>query len=323
MTIDRRICMTGAAAALISATGCRSEPHVPGPAPVFTPPMPDGPHAVGRKGLAVSGAGAVIVFYPAQGQPSASLYPAAAMSPGHVAQLTRRFGDPVAQALAAAQGRAVPNAPEAEGHWPLLVFAPGWYLTGQDYRVLCEHIASHGYVVAAISDLPDAGSHPPYAKTAEAILSVQLEKSLRSHAPVGVMGHSVGGAAAVLAASRIPTIHAVVNLDGDYADDALTARPKQPLLHVRSVTPGEPADSVARRERDWKTVSHASSQPKLETLPTFRHLNFLDAALLAPHVPEDRRRKAFGEVDPGQGLTIAVRLVVEFLGNHLIWEPYE
>ncbi|ESQ88485.1 hypothetical protein ABAC460_15750 [Asticcacaulis sp. AC460] len=317
MTIDRRTCLAGSAAALLSATGCRSEPHVAVPAPVFSPPRPDGPYAIGRSGLVTSGAGAVIVFYPAQGQPSASTHPAPVMSPGHAAQLTRRFGGPVAQALAEAHGHAIPDAPMAKGAWPLLVFAPGWYLTGQDYRVPCEDIASHGYVVAALSDLPDAGSHPPYAKTAEAILSVLADKSLRSHSPVGVFGHSVGGAAAVLAASRNPAIRAVVNLDGDYADDALAARPKQPLLHVRSITPGEPANSIARSERDWAAVSQASAAPHLVQRADFRHLNFLDAALLSGHVPQDRRRKAFGEVDPAKGLAITANLVVAFFDEHL------
>ncbi|EGF91377.1 lipase secreted protein [Asticcacaulis biprosthecium C19] len=262
------------------------------------------------------GAGAVILFYPADGAPSATTYPAAAMSSGHAAQLTRRFGAPVAQALAVAPGHAIPDAALANGDWPLLVFAPGWYLSGQDYRVLCQHVASQGFRVAVLSDLPDAGAHPPYARTAEAILSVVAGIGT-TNAPIGVFGHSVGGAAAVLAASRNPAIRAVVNLDGDYAADALMARPKQPLLHVRSVTPGEPANSVARRDRDWQAVSQASSSPQLLTLSDFRHLNVLDAALLASSVPQDRRHKAFGAVDGAQGLAITARLVTGFFDEYL------
>lgn len=183
------------------------------------PPPPDGPNAVGRTELALTGADGqaipVTLWYPISG---------------------RRGGAAVADAPLAAPAGA-----------PLILSAPGWHGTRVQSRTQLENLASHGFVVAACDDLasnaatdPDRGASFDFSSDAATQLSIEragrhverqaalLGDILRALATreagqfagridlerVGVLGYSAGGAAGVQFASMDARVVAVFNLDG-------------------------------------------------------------------------------------------------------------
>lgn len=53
---------------------------------------------------------------------------------------------------------AQPEAPVLEGDFPLLLFAPGGNTSNQLHSVICEYLASHGYIVASFPSLGNEDS---------------------------------------------------------------------------------------------------------------------------------------------------------------------
>src|SRR5918912_964338 len=133
--------------------------------------------------------------------------------------------------------------------WPVLVFLPGWGSPREEYSGLCADLASHGYVVVALSHpyesavsvLADgrvvgtavgasvlganmADMTPIRAADSRFVLDqlgrlaeVELESPLVGHLDVrhmGIVGHSMGGAAAAQAVAEEPRFRVGVNLDG-------------------------------------------------------------------------------------------------------------
>ena len=284
-------------------------------------PCPSGPFGVG----VVERDGRWLIYYPAEMNHTAQAAPA--LPKDHIADLKRRFGSVVSQALEAGMGFAVANAHPATGARPVIVFAPGWHMMAQDYRAVLEDIASRGYVVMALERLPESQT-PPYAATARALTEGEalaagiaadrmdwLNATIDSQKIVFV-GHSVGGAAAVLAASGNPMVKGAVNLDGDYANEAASARPTVPVLYMLSYAPDEAASSIARRAEVWRQVKAKSSAPLALQIQGFRHLNFLDAALLAEQVPLKARANGFGYYIPAAGLRMTADLVAAFCDEY-------
>ncbi|MDV6329224.1 alpha/beta fold hydrolase [Asticcacaulis sp. 201] len=284
-------------------------------------PRPSGPFGVG----VVERDGRWLIYYPAEMNLTAQAAPA--LPKDYAADLKRRFGSLVSQALEAGKGFAVANARPATGARPVIVFAPGWHMMAQDYRAVLEDIASRGYVIVALERLPESQT-PPYTATARALTEGRalaasvaadrldwLNTAIDSQKVV-LMGHSVGGAAAVLAASADSTVKGAVNLDGDYADEAASARPTVPMLYMLSYAPDEAASSVARRAEAWRRVKAKSSAPLALQIQGFRHLNFLDAALLAEQVPLKTRASGFGYYIPAAGLRMTADLVAAFCDEY-------
>lgn len=118
---------------------------------------------------------------------------------------------------------AVRDAPPAKGPFPLLVFSPSMLGSPLSNTVMCEYLASHGYIVAAH---PSFGPAPSLMTTQRDDLDQQVRDiefvigHMQDHDPAvdagrtGVVGHSWGGLAGLLAAARNRKIRAVASLDG-------------------------------------------------------------------------------------------------------------
>ena len=133
--------------------------------------------------------------------------------------------------------------------WPVLVFLPGWGAPRESYSGLCADLASHGYVVVALSHpyesavsvLADgrvvgaavgasvfganmADMTPIRAADSRFVLDqlgrlseVEPGSPLVGHLDIqhtGIVGHSMGGAAAAQAVAEEPRFRVGVNLDG-------------------------------------------------------------------------------------------------------------
>ncbi len=133
--------------------------------------------------------------------------------------------------------------------WPVLVFLPGWGSPREDYSALCADLASRGYVVVALSHpyesavsvLADGqvvsavaaasvvganmADMTPIRTADSSFVLDQLERlaqvepgsPLVGHLDVrhtGIVGHSMGGAAAAQVVAEDPRFLVGVNLDG-------------------------------------------------------------------------------------------------------------
>lgn len=331
----RRALLALALALPMSACGQSSAPT-----PAEAPPAavaaleavkPTGSYAVGVSDLTATAGLPLWLFYPADGTAAAGQPPALPETYG--VALARRFGPAAAGALLKAPGHAAWDAPAAKGKAPVLVFSPGASMGARDYRMLFEELASQGYVVAAVNPL---GSPPVsenrYSDAAnEVVRTANVLRDLARQGPwserldtsrIGFFGHSIGGASVVLALSRDPQTLAAANLDGDYSGASNTPAPARPILYLVGRTDGETEASRARRKATWTLVSNGSANAVAVQLPTLRHFDFADAALLPPSViPENRRRNRFGAIDGARAHALTSHLLVAFFDQALRGKP--
>jgi pimeloyl-ACP methyl ester carboxylesterase len=126
------------------------------------------------------------------------------------------------RALATRTG-AVRDAPAAPGRFPVVVYNAGGGQPSWDNFALCQHLASHGFVVVAspstwswsrVGGGSDLASAEAAARDLE--FHVGWARSQPSVDPgrIALMGFSWGGQAAVMVALRNPAVRAVVSLDG-------------------------------------------------------------------------------------------------------------
>ncbi|MER6005369.1 hypothetical protein ABT120_42960 [Nonomuraea angiospora] len=101
-------------------------------------------------------------------------------------------------------------------------------------------------------------------------------------ARAAVTGHSIGGAAALLAARQDPRFAAVIDLDGAPHDPE--PRPfRQPVLALTH--PVDPADNPTYIPRLTRVLDLSTATSYRLTVPGTAHLTFTDAPLYLPPVP--------------------------------------
>lgn len=288
------------------------------PAPVEAV-RPTGPHAAGViDGPPLAGGVTSRVYYPAAA--TGGERRREAFSADHRVALARRFGPGAAEALGAAMTAGRWEAPRAAGRFPLVVFQPGAAMAAADYRLLLEDLASRGYVVLALN--PD-GSPPAsagrYAQAAaEMIAAAALARAGHSSlgdvdGSVALIGHSLGGAAAVMALNRVAGAVAV-NLDGDFGARTRVP-PGQPVLYLFGQTPGESDGSRSRRATVWREVSGGGADAVPLQIVSLRHFDFADAALIQSPAPA--RGSRFGPLGGPRAHAVTTDLVAAFLDSRL------
>ncbi|UCC28781.1 MAG: hypothetical protein JSU86_11325 [Phycisphaerales bacterium] len=116
---------------------------------------------------------------------------------------------------------AVRDRTPLAGPFPLVLFAPGAQASPSQNPVLCEFLASHGFVVASIPSIgPNSRAVPTTHEGIEAgvrDLALTLEYMLDKRTvrgAAGVAGFSWGGLTGPLLAMRDARIGAVASLDG-------------------------------------------------------------------------------------------------------------
>lgn len=313
--------------AAVACLGCAPAPDTP-VAPVDPAPVqavrPSGPHPVGvMEGPQTAGGR---LYYPAADGGEAR---AIALTDARREKLTQRFGAGVADALGravtAARTDAAPAPIPAQGRFPLVIFAPGSNMAAGDYRLLIEDLASRGYVVLAL----DPNGAPPasearYAAAADEMIAALARIKTEAPAPVAAImdadhvafvGHSLGGAAALIALPRAPGAVAI-NLDGD-----MMAPPAVPpgasILYLIGQTPPENDRSRARRAGTWRDLSAGVADAVVLQITDFRHFDYADAALLQDGVPEPMRQARFGPLGGQKAHALTTDLIAAFLDSRL------
>ena len=117
---------------------------------------------------------------------------------------------------------AVREAKPANGHYPILVYAPSDSSVSWENADLCEYLASHGYVVLAspsvgvsTRDMTD-DLDGIYAQTRDISFLITYASSLPDTdlSGVAVVSWSWGGISSLFASARDPRIDALVEMDG-------------------------------------------------------------------------------------------------------------
>lgn len=118
--------------------------------------------------------------------------------------------------------RAIKNAKPIQGSFPVVLYAPSLGASAFDNTVICEFLASHGYVVASVASRGLFSRRMTFnSKGAEAqvrdlefVLGVLHDFPKVNLAKVGTVGYSFGGLSNVILGCRYLNLSAIVCLDG-------------------------------------------------------------------------------------------------------------
>ena len=170
-------------------------------------------------------------------------------------------------ALATYPGRAVPGAApdHSGGPYPVVVLSPGFAMGAMSYGWLAEHLASHGFLVAAVHHAESLDPQNLWRATVDRPrdVSAALDTVLRESGPDGplaglvdlertaVVGHSYGGYAALAAGgARLNTaeLRAACESAGR-AGGALALQCGSVVPHLDEIAARAGLDAVP--SRDW------------------------------------------------------------------------
>ena len=196
--------------------------------------------------------------------------------------------------------------------WPVLLLSPGLSIPREQYTSLSADLASHGYVVIALSAPYEsavtvlAGGHvagqtahpdvmgPPPHRAIQRLVNIraadasfvldQLSRltQLDPRSPlaghldlhhVGIIGHSIGGATAVQAMAADPRLKVAVNIDGKLFGSQSAAHLNRPLLWIQSDGP-QTTEYTQGRDR---LLSGLHDGGALLTILGSVHMGFTDA----------------------------------------------
>ncbi len=231
-----------------------------------------------------------------------------------------RGGNTEAQVRAVLAQRVVARegAPMKDGVHPLVVYGPSMIASVRGNTVLFEYLASHGYIVAA---------HPSFGATARMMDTgfIGLETQVRDMAftlgylrrewgnaigSIGLVGHSWGGLAAVVASMDDPAVAALVSLDSSVEQwrDLVLAAPgydpiklRAPFLHIET--------SANVRHGFYESV-HFADKYRL-SFPTLAHFDVVSSGYQPRDAVKDRL------------LAVNNRFIRAFLDAYLKHEPQE
>jgi hypothetical protein len=136
--------------------------------------------------------------------------------------------------LLAAKTAAVKDAKAAAGKFPLVIFGAGGNTGGHIYSVLCEYLASHGYVAVALTALPlkkgepwpfDASGIDAQMRDLEFVINYAYRLPFVDADKLALACWSVGGVTQALLQMRNSDVDALISLDAatgyEYGRDLL------------------------------------------------------------------------------------------------------
>lgn len=159
----------------------------------------------------------------------------------YIQDITPLASPPSAEAMGRVLGQGVlarRDAPPLGGRFPVVVYAPGSTYPAFDNSVLCEFLASHGYVVLASPSVgqdtwrmgSDLLGLEAQARDLEYLAGFARTLPQADPERTATVGFSWGGLSNVLFALRDTRIKAVVSLDGAIRSEALLQQARR-LLH--------------------------------------------------------------------------------------------
>ncbi len=239
------------------------------------------------------------------------------LDPGAAAALERLMSTPTA---------AVRDAPEVGGRFPVVIYHSGHGSSFEDNSVLCEYLASHGYIVLGSAfqrgDGDGLGTDTRAGSTADLDALIRFAHGLSNAdwGRIGLVGHSGGAQHALVYAARpgsavnafvlLDTTQDYYSLDVDfwpYTEDLLRDRDyvTAPLLVVANPHAFfQVADSLSRAERYYLTVRELG------------HSEFISQGVIASTFGADGEAGE-GRSDVGSRYRQVARNVRRFLDGYL------
>jgi hypothetical protein len=262
----------------------------------------------------------------------------------------RKIGTAASQFLRDLKTWYVPDAPAArlDQKLPVLIFGPGLTWTPPDYSAFIEDIVSYGYIVVGYVPTGFAGvTQLADGKIVPGTLDVQQQNILFNDASfiknhlyylesgwlkdlvdihtVGVFGHSLGGAAALVSAAKDSSVKALVDLDGDLMGTALTVKVSQPSLFLSHDERSAISMSAIRMDRegrerseyrrlaDWVRATDDSRISLRIRINDILHFNLTDLWLIPPStMTENEKKDKIGVADGNSSLRVIAGITREF-----------
>jgi pimeloyl-ACP methyl ester carboxylesterase len=199
------------------------------------------------------------------------------------------------------------DAPARAGS-PELIFLPDSGVIPPYYSSLFEDLASRGYKVIAIH--PIGGAPVKWASYVRAVMD--REQTATGLARFGLLGHSLGGAAAAEACRVDERCAAAVDLDGRLWNPVATEGLKRPLLMLLS----EPSFVDTGIEMTgYERVLATAPGSELLRVNGMRRLNFTDWPFMFS--PMLSASPLIGSINPLRGATITRIYVSAFFDRYL------
>jgi dienelactone hydrolase len=167
--------------------------------------------------------------------------------------------------------RAFQESNIAKGTFPVIVYAPSYEASSIENFILCEYLASHGYIVIASPSLGAemkyllGGTHKDMeaqARDIEFLIQEVLKIKQADTNKIATMGFSFGGLSNVLAQLRDDRIKAVVSLDGSIRYNFKVLQ-QSPFYDIKKVD--VPFIHMAQKEIPEAVLKADNIDPKLNT----------------------------------------------------------
>ena len=188
------------------------------------------------------------------------------------------------------------NAVEERGPFPVVLFAPGIGESPIMHTILCEVLASHGYLVLAIPSMGWSSREMRFTGSCVEAQMRDLEQAIAwlrddPHADIrrlGIVGFSLGSCAAILLPMRNTEISAVASLDGSIGfRDRLSLVKSSPFFDPSVFTVPLLHVNVKGNKRNDTAVidSMKHSMRYIVGIKGITHINFTSLGMIAGIVP--------------------------------------
>lgn len=273
----------------------------------------------------------------------------------HLEITRRKIGDTIAVRMATAKMKLAKNGKIPNQKFPVLLFGPGLGWLPTDYSSFLASMASKGYVVVAFSGIPISKTIYYPDNTYESTEKVKADYQKMSDyfdiavthivsskpesenhflstidtSQIYIGGHSIAGAAALMAANKSQKIKGVINLDGDVTNEFENVKPLQPILYITTQPQGVDnpdvqtwSDDRSENRRDNAFVNNASrSQKSIRIkIPKMYHLDFLDVAQFKESICKECNRKSFGSIAYQKSTQLIQNAIFDFIQNQNNWQ---
>jgi len=197
------------------------------------------------------------------------------------------------------------DAPYAHGAFPVVIYSMGQNDYNQENVVLCEFLASHGFIVVTVPDLGpsslkskmlvnDAASFEAQEDDLEFAVAQAMRIASADSSEIAAAGHSMGAIYALLLAMRDDRVGAVVGLDGS----SMTTIPRyyfkfQEAFYFDPTRLRAPLLSLYRNDDNPAVTMSVIDQLRysdryLMAVPKVIHTDFNSFPLLTVNVPASK-----------------------------------
>jgi len=276
----------------------------------------------------------------------------------HFESMRKKIGDSLAMKMIRAKVKLATNGKLIKEKLPLIIFGPGLGWLPTDYTLLLTSLASRGNIIVSVTGVPISKQvyfpnqtsettekvRADYRKMAEYFMITFADMVKKSNEnkndiytlidtnKVILAGHSISGAAGLIAAQANPRIKAIINLDGDVTDEFLEIRPMQPILYITTqpqrvdnpnVKTWDIDRSENRRDKAFENNRMNSIKSIRIKIPNMYHLDFLDIACYKDELSEVSKGKSFGKISFSKYLTIIIESIEDFIEGKENWKNLE